>query len=338
MRAFRHPRLQVVAQHVLIEQLRHVARLLRRPDAQHIVGRDETKRRVTRALHAPGQQHAQRLMRVAALEAVRHQVPAIAAQETSPPADHCVRAAATVPSAAAANRCTPLGKQPPARRVLQQPAHAVGEVGGQRQPAAFIGRHHRLAGAAIGAFHRVLVQPQEAQQASGEHERVARTQQVDEILFHLAQHRAVAFLADQAHLDQRCLDNRADVHAVLSRDALRAHMHAAFAVAEQLAPTLVGGERVTAILHVRQHVVEVLARQRRIWRRAPHLGVGIIRTERCANRRGQAGAAPAHQVHPAAADRRPVRARLRQAWRPRIPAPRTDWPGTRTACDASSMR
>ncbi len=190
-RAFRQPRLQIVAQHVLIEQLRHVARLLRRPHTQHIVRRNEPKRCVTRTLHAPGQQHSQRLMRISTLEAVCHQVPAVAAQERL----HQQIIASRQPRPRLLQLQPMLHavrKQPPARRVLQQPAHTVGKVGGEREPAAFIGRYHRLAGAAIRAFHRVLVQPQETQQASGEHERVARTQEIDEILFHLAQQRAMA--------------------------------------------------------------------------------------------------------------------------------------------------
>ena len=87
-------------------------------------------------------------------------------------------------------------------------------------------------------------------------------------------------LPDQPHLQQRRLDDGADVHAVLPRDALAAHMHAALAVAEQLAPALVGRQRVAAVLDEAQHVVEILARQRRIGRGAPHLGEDVIGVER----------------------------------------------------------
>jgi len=80
-RAFRQPVLQVVPQHVLVEQLGDPQWLVRRPDPQHVVGGDEAERREAGALHAAGDQHAQRLVGVAALEAVGHQVPASAAGE-----------------------------------------------------------------------------------------------------------------------------------------------------------------------------------------------------------------------------------------------------------------
>ena len=254
-------------------------RAVGRPDAQHVVGGDEPQRRHPRALHPPRQQHAERLVRVAALEAVRHQVPAVAAgkrlhQQVVAPGHARPRPLQLQPVPHL------IGEQPPARRILQQPAHAIGEVGGQRHAAAFIGRHHGLAGAALGAFHRHLVQAQELQQAAGEHEGVAGAQQAGEVFLDFAQHRPEPLFPHQAHLQQRRLDDGADVHAVLRGDAGAAHVHAALAVAEQFAPAIVSGQRVAAVLHERQHVVEVLPGQRGIGRGAAHLGIRLVRQER----------------------------------------------------------
>ena len=67
-----HPRLEVVPQHVLIEQLLELllGRRSQAPQAKHIVGGHETQRLQSHAFHAASQQHAQGLMGVPALEAV----------------------------------------------------------------------------------------------------------------------------------------------------------------------------------------------------------------------------------------------------------------------------
>ena len=57
--------------------------------------------------------------------------------------------------------------------ILEQQAHPVGEVGGQRHASALIGGDHGVAGAAFLAFHRHFVDAEEFQQAPGEHEGVA---------------------------------------------------------------------------------------------------------------------------------------------------------------------
>ena len=64
-------------------------------------------------------------------------------------------------------------------------------------------------------------------------------------------------------------------------------MHTALAIAEQLAPALIGRQRVTAILHEAQHVVEILARQCRVRRGSTHLLVHIVRRERRGTRQPQ---------------------------------------------------
>jgi len=73
-RGFRHPGLEIVTQHVLVEQRIEVARRLEAPYRQHVIGGNEPQRPVSRPLHALGQEHAQRLVRVAPLEAIGHEI------------------------------------------------------------------------------------------------------------------------------------------------------------------------------------------------------------------------------------------------------------------------
>ncbi len=131
------------------------------------------------------------------------------------------------------------------------------------------------------------MQPYEAQQSASEHEGVAGPQQVDEILFHLAEQRTEALLVDQANFNERRLDDGADIHAMLTRDALGAHVDAALAVAEQLAPAVIRGQRVAAVLHEAQHVVEVLPRQVGVRRGATYFRIYIIGVERRCARQAQ---------------------------------------------------
>ena len=64
-------------------------------------------------------------------------------------------------------------------------------------------------------------------------------------------------------------------------------MDAALAVAEQLAPAVVGSQRVAAVLHEAQHVVEVLPRQVCVGRRATYFRIYIIGMERRRARQAQ---------------------------------------------------
>ena len=110
--------------------------------------------------------------------------------------------------------------------VVQHGAHAVGEVGGERQAGADIGGDHGRAGAAIGAFDGEFVDAGEFQEAAGEHEGVAGAQRVGEVFLDLAQRLAVR--AAEADLQQRRFGDGADVHAGLAGDAFAADVDAAF--------------------------------------------------------------------------------------------------------------
>ena len=157
-----------------------------------------------------------------------------------------------------------LGKRVPVAGRTQQIAHPIGEVGGQRQTAAFVSGNHRFAIAAFLALDRHFPQPHEPQQPAGEHESIAGPQQADEIFLDLAEYRTEGTaLADQPDLDHRRLHDRADIHAMPQRDALGTHMHQPQTVAKQFSPLVVRFQRVAAVFDKAQHVVEYVSRVRR---------------------------------------------------------------------------
>ena len=112
-----------------------------------------------------------------------------------------------------------------------------------------------------------LLHALEAQQAAGEDEGVARHQPLDEGLLDLAQHRA----APQLHLQQRQLDDGADIHAELPRHQRRGQHPAPVGQLLQPVPAVVGRQRVAAGRHEIERVVEILARQVAIGLGAAHL-------------------------------------------------------------------
>ena len=285
-RAFRHPGLQIVAQHVGLEQARDIERLERTPHRQHIIRRHEPERMEAEALHPPCEQHAEGLVRVATLEAVGDGEELVAARKRLDQQVIAARHARDV-----ALKAEPLlhliRKGAPGCRVLQHAAHPIGQIGRHRHAAAGIGRHLGLPAAAIGDLADRLLQAQELQHSSRENEGVARTQHVDEILLHLAQRRAPP--AGVANLQQRFLDDGADVHAVLAGDTFAHDMHQSGAVAEQAAVAVIGGQRVAAILDEAEHVVEILPFQHAVRLHAPDLVIQRIGPER-------AGTGDAHDV------------------------------------------
>ena len=153
------------------------------------------------------------------------------------------------------------------RRILQDAAHALGQEGRERQAAAAIGRHLGIAAGRQRALRDQLLDALEAQQAAGEDEGVARHQPLDEGLLDLAQHRP----APQLHLDQRQLDDGADIHAELPRHQRRGQHPAPVGQLLQPVPALVGRQRIAAGGDEVERVVEILARQVAIGLRAAHL-------------------------------------------------------------------
>jgi hypothetical protein len=112
-----------------------------------------------------------------------------------------------------------------------------------------------------------LLHALEAQQAAGEDEGIARHQPLDEGLLDLAQHRPAPHL----HLDQRQLDDGADIHAELPRHHRRGQHPAPVGQLLQPVPALVGRQRIAAGRHEVERVVEILARQVAIGLGAAHL-------------------------------------------------------------------
>ena len=143
------------------------------------------------------------------------------------------------------------------RRILQDAAHPVGQEGRERQAAAAIGRHLGIAAGRRRALRHQLLDALEAQHAAGEDEGVARHQALDEGLLDLAQDRP----APQLHLDQRQLDDGADIHAELPRHQGRGQHPAAVGQLLQPMPALVGRQRIAAGGDEVEGVVEILARQ-----------------------------------------------------------------------------
>ncbi len=163
---------------------------------------------------------------------------------------------------------------------MQQAADAVGEVGGQRHAAAGVGRDHGIAVAAFHALGGGFADADEAQQPAGEHEGVAGAQHVDEVFLDLAEGGAEAALADKPDLQQRRLDDGADVHPQCGGGAGVADVHPALAVAEQLLPLFVGAQGVAAVLDEAQHVVEIVAGQGGVGGGGDDLAIDVVGQER----------------------------------------------------------
>ena len=166
---------------------------------------------------------------------------------------------------------------------MQDRAHAGGEPGGQRHAAAGIGRHAGLAFPAAGDGGAARIQRLEAQQLAGEDETVAGDEGREEPFLHLSQHRPAA----QLHLDQRGFDDGAEIHPQLPRHRVGPHMDAAIGIAEQFREAVIGPQRVAAILHEAQRIVEIAAREGGIGRGSCHLRVQLIRQEGRGDRTGQ---------------------------------------------------
>ena len=208
------------------------------------------------------------------------------------------------------------------RRVLQDAAHPLGQEGRERQAAAAIGRHLGIAAGRGRALGDQFLDALEAQHAAGEDEGVARHQALDEGLLDLAQDGA----APQLHLDQRQLDDGADIHAELPRHQGRGQHPAAVGQLLQPVPALVGRQRVAAGGDEVEGVVEVLARQVAVGLRASAPPRRAGRGRSAGRRRSRRCAGPARRGRAAAADRRRARAPRRLRGRPAIPAPRSGWP------------
>ena len=204
----RHPVRQFILQDLRAEQRRQPLRLLQRPARHHIVAGHEAERFQPRRLHAPCQQHAQRLVRIPPGKAIGHHVPAPVAregldQQVIQPRQH---------------RTPRLHLQPlrhdrghlrPARRRVQQPTHPCRQMRGQRHPPAHVAGNRRRPPphlhADIGA-----VKAGHLQHLPGKQEAVAGAQLAGKPLLHLPQPPP-----PQPHIHRHRLDDGARIQSML---------------------------------------------------------------------------------------------------------------------------
>ena len=78
---FGQPRLQIIAQHILVKQGVHLPHLVQAPYRQGIFRRDKAEGAIARPFHAPGQQHAQGLVGQSAFKGIADQIMLAAAGE-----------------------------------------------------------------------------------------------------------------------------------------------------------------------------------------------------------------------------------------------------------------
>ena len=184
---FRQPRLEIVTQHVRIEQRveielslpdheRHVAE---RPDGQRIFVGDKAERPGAGALQPPRQEHAEGLMRQPPLEGITDEVMLVGARKSF---HHQFARAGNA-------RQIGLQRQPVAHLVRQrapgalvrkQLAHPLGEIGRERKLAAHVGRHLCVLVAGAGDVDMVFRQRLVANDLAAEDKGVADHQALNE--------------------------------------------------------------------------------------------------------------------------------------------------------------
>ena len=146
------PGLEVVAQHVLVEQLverqpagadqrREIAEA---PDGDGVVRGDEAERAGAGALEPAGQQHAERLVREPALEGVADHEVLRAARKGFDEEAVARRQDRLLAAAARSQSLTWSGSRFQSLGFDEDAAHAVGEVGRERELAAHVGRDFRV--------------------------------------------------------------------------------------------------------------------------------------------------------------------------------------------------
>ena len=193
------PRIEIVAQHVLGEELsqvepsagnerRHIAQP---PYGHRVVVGDEAQGLRAGAVEPPRQQHAERLVSEAPFERVGHEI------VMPPPREgldqHLV---ARRDHRAALLQFEPFGngrRQPrPGMHVRQHGPHALGQVRRQGELAAVVGGDDGVARGCPRHEGVRLAHALEAQHLAREHEGVARAQLLDEVFVDLAEDASAA--------------------------------------------------------------------------------------------------------------------------------------------------
>ena len=194
-RRFGEPGLQIVAQHVLVEQRgeRQLAArdvqgdIAEAPDGERIFIGDEAER--LQARRAPAG---------ASAACPASGAPAVPRTDSRPgniwrragrsrPADRRRAATASAIAGSPAIRAPASGSARQCAAVGEDRAHAGGEIGRERELAALVGRHLRIGGGRARDIGLVLDQRLVFQDFAGEDEGVARRQRLDEIFLDLAE-------------------------------------------------------------------------------------------------------------------------------------------------------
>ena len=230
-KTFVEPGFQIVAQHVLVEEVRkrraldgeRITEVVQRPDGERIVGRDEAERAAAGALQPAGEQHAKRLVGEAAFEGIGDHVVAAAAWKGFDQQFFALRQGGDI-----ALQGEPVahlfGQRAPALRIIQHRAHLIGEIGGERELAAGIGRHLRIEREGLADEAFVLADAFETQHLAGKQEGIAGRQHFEEIFLDLAERGPAAAdgtlraALDHAHVQHRHFDDGAEIEAVLLGD------------------------------------------------------------------------------------------------------------------------
>ena len=162
---FGEPGLEIVAQHVLVEQFgeREIAardaqrQIAEAPHGQRIFVGDEAERPHARALEPARQQHAERLVREPPFERIADEIIFGGAREgldqQSP-----ARGSSERHCWISSHSRTCCRQRAPSLGFGEHLAHARGEIGRERKLAAFIGRHLRVGGVRARDIDLVLDQ------------------------------------------------------------------------------------------------------------------------------------------------------------------------------------
>ena len=224
---FREPFFHLIAQNIFSEQPFHPGRFKGGPDRQHIIRAHITKRPHAKPFHALGYQKPKCLMRKPTFKRIGHQKPTPTARE------------GFNQQAIGWRQFAPQLLQPepflhrfrqmrPARRIMQNGAHACGKPGGQRHAAAGINRHAGFISTAGADNHRCRIKSFITHHLARKQKTITGREGGDEPFLHLTQSAA----ATKPHLDHGRFNDGAQIHAQLPRHARIANMQQAFGIAE----------------------------------------------------------------------------------------------------------
>jgi hypothetical protein len=247
-----------------------------------IVG-DEAERLQAGVLHPLGDQHAERLVRVPALEAVGAHVVAALAREGLDQ-----QLVGLGEDRAALLNLEPfahvVGEAVPVGGAGEEPADSVGEVGRHAHPLPAVGHQPRLL--RRGADDDVgFLEAQHLEAEAGEEDVVADAERRAEAFLDPAEHPAIV----ETHVHHRVVDDHPGIEAVLGGGRRAGDAPLAGLEFDQPLELVVGAQRVAAGRDVIEHPAPHLVGEAAVGRRGADLGEQFGRIERT-------GAGDAHDV------------------------------------------